>query len=137
LRRNVAQARAIRRYASKKVFAITVAHLPHARPELLGALLGGDDSLHGGGSPAAMKQEIYRNYPIGSKVELVERLLERGLTQVETPIRRNRQPGKCCDMGCTAPGKPLMIDLPRVESRRSMTNGFSPVPRADRRSASR
>jgi aromatic ring hydroxylase len=34
-------------------------------------------SLHGGGSPAAMKQEIYRNYPIGSKVELVERLLER------------------------------------------------------------
>jgi hypothetical protein len=36
-------------------------------------------SLHGGGSPAAMKQEIYRNYPIGSKVELVERLLERGI----------------------------------------------------------
>jgi 4-hydroxybutyryl-CoA dehydratase/vinylacetyl-CoA-Delta-isomerase len=36
-------------------------------------------SLHGGGSPAAMKQEIYRNYPIGSKVELVERILERGI----------------------------------------------------------
>ena len=34
-------------------------------------------SLHGGGSPAAMKQEIWRNYPLGSKVELVERLLER------------------------------------------------------------
>ncbi|MBC7609419.1 MAG: 4-hydroxyphenylacetate 3-hydroxylase, partial [Polaromonas sp.] len=32
-------------------------------------------SLHGGGSPAAMKQEIYRNYPVGSKVELVERIL--------------------------------------------------------------
>src|SRR5690606_31803821 len=27
-------------------------------------------SLHGGGSPAAMKQEIWRNYPVGSKVEL-------------------------------------------------------------------
>ena len=25
-------------------------------------------SLHGGGSPAAMKQEIWRNYPLGSKV---------------------------------------------------------------------
>ena len=37
-------------------------------------------SLHGGGSPAAMKQEIYRNYPIGIKVELVERILERGVS---------------------------------------------------------
>ena len=36
-------------------------------------------SLHGGGSPAAMKQEIWRNYPVGNKVELVERLLERGV----------------------------------------------------------
>ena len=36
-------------------------------------------SLHGGGSPAAMKQEIWRNYPVGNKVELVERLLNRGL----------------------------------------------------------
>lgn len=35
-------------------------------------------SLHGGGSSAAMKQEIWRNYPVGNKVELVERLLERG-----------------------------------------------------------
>jgi hypothetical protein len=36
-------------------------------------------SLHGGGSPAAMKQEIWRHYPVGDKVELVERLLERGV----------------------------------------------------------
>ena len=36
-------------------------------------------SLHGGGSPEAMKQEICRNYPVGSKVELVERLLKRGI----------------------------------------------------------
>ena len=40
-------------------------------------------SLHGGGSPAAMKQEIWRNYPVGSKVELVERLLERGVLHDE------------------------------------------------------
>lgn len=75
-------------------------------------------SLHGGGSPAAMKQEIYRNYPVGSKVELVERLLERGVA-TEDPSRaitKNRQPGKCCDTGCTAPGQPVMVDLPAVIS---------------------
>ena len=81
-------------------------------------------SLHGGGSPAAMKQEIYRNYPIGSKVDLVERLLERGLNADGTgegvphdpnrAITQNRQPGKCCDTGCTTPGQPVMVDLPDV-----------------------
>jgi 4-hydroxybutyryl-CoA dehydratase/vinylacetyl-CoA-Delta-isomerase len=70
-------------------------------------------SLHGGGSPAAMKQEIWRNYPVGSKVELVERLLERGVADdPQRAITRNRQPGKCCDMGCSAPGQPVMVDLP-------------------------
>jgi 4-hydroxybutyryl-CoA dehydratase/vinylacetyl-CoA-Delta-isomerase len=79
-------------------------------------------SLHGGGSPAAMKQEIYRNYPLGSKVELVERLLERGVAEDGSPapaphdparaITQNRQPGKCCDMGCTTPGQAVMVDLP-------------------------
>ncbi|MDO9507310.1 MAG: 4-hydroxyphenylacetate 3-hydroxylase N-terminal domain-containing protein [Hydrogenophaga sp.] len=79
-------------------------------------------SLHGGGSPAAMKQEIWRNYPVGSKVELVERLLERGIAADGSPaaaphdparaITRNRQPGKCCDTGCTTPGQPVMVDLP-------------------------
>ncbi|MDO9148460.1 MAG: 4-hydroxyphenylacetate 3-hydroxylase N-terminal domain-containing protein [Hydrogenophaga sp.] len=81
-------------------------------------------SLHGGGSPAAMKQEIYRNYPLGTKVELVERLLERGIAADGTPaaaphdptraITKNRQPGKCCDTGCTTPGQPVMVDLPTV-----------------------
>src|SRR5690606_3324042 len=33
-------------------------------------------SLHGGGSPAAMKQEIYRNYPIGNKVRSEEHTSE-------------------------------------------------------------
>lgn len=70
-------------------------------------------SLHGGGSPAAMKQEIWRHYPVGSKVELVERLLERDvLHDPQRAITRNKQPGKCCDMGCSAPGQPVMVDLP-------------------------
>jgi 4-hydroxybutyryl-CoA dehydratase/vinylacetyl-CoA-Delta-isomerase len=83
-------------------------------------------SLHGGGSPAAMKQEIWRNYPVGNKVELVERLLERGVAADGSPaaaphdpgraITRNRQPGKCCDTGCTTPGQPVMVDLPLVEA---------------------
>ncbi len=79
-------------------------------------------SLHGGGSPAAMKQEIYRNYPVGSKVELVERILERGIDGQGVPhdpnraITKNRQPGKCCDTGCTTPGQPVMVDLPSVEA---------------------
>ncbi len=71
-------------------------------------------SLHGGGSPAAMKQEIWRNYPVGSKVELVERLLERGVAHDPArAITKNRQPGKCCDMGCTAPGQAVMVDMPK------------------------
>jgi len=70
-------------------------------------------SLHGGGSPAAMKQEIWRNYPVGSKVELVERLLDRGvLHDPARAITRNRQPGRCCDTGCTTPGQPVMVPLP-------------------------
>jgi 4-hydroxybutyryl-CoA dehydratase/vinylacetyl-CoA-Delta-isomerase len=70
-------------------------------------------SLHGGGSPAAMKQEIWRNYPVGSKVELVERLLDRGvLNDPSRTITRNRQPGRCCDTGCTTPGQPVMVPLP-------------------------
>jgi 4-hydroxybutyryl-CoA dehydratase/vinylacetyl-CoA-Delta-isomerase len=74
-------------------------------------------SLHGGGSPAAMKQEIWRNYPVGSKVELVERLLERDLAHDPArAITRNRQPGKCCDMGCSAPGQPVMVDLPKLRA---------------------
>ena len=74
-------------------------------------------SLHGGGSPAAMKQEIYRNYPVGSKVELVEKLLDRDLADEPEgrAIKRNRQPGKCCDTGCAVPGAPVMVDLPETK----------------------
>lgn len=83
-------------------------------------------SMHGGGSPAAMKQEIYRNYPIGSKVELVERILERGINadgsgegvphDPDRAVTKNRQPGKCCDTGCIKPGQPVMVDLPALEA---------------------
>ena len=70
-------------------------------------------SLHGGGSPSAMKQEIRRNYPVGSKVELVERLLERGVLEDNTrKITQNKQPGRCCDQGCSAPGQAVMVPLP-------------------------
>jgi 4-hydroxybutyryl-CoA dehydratase/vinylacetyl-CoA-Delta-isomerase len=60
-----------------------------------------------------MKQEIWRNYPVGTKVELVERLLERGVLHDENrAITKNRQPGRCCDTGCTKPGQPVMVPLP-------------------------
>lgn len=36
-------------------------------------------SLHGGGSPEAMKREIHRRYPIAERVALVARLLDRGI----------------------------------------------------------
>jgi 4-hydroxybutyryl-CoA dehydratase/vinylacetyl-CoA-Delta-isomerase len=75
-------------------------------------------SLHGGGSPAAMKQEIWRNYPVGSKVELVERLLDRGVLHDQTrAITRNRQPGRCCDAGCSQPGQAVMVPLPPADRR--------------------
>jgi 4-hydroxybutyryl-CoA dehydratase/vinylacetyl-CoA-Delta-isomerase len=70
-------------------------------------------SLHGGGSPEAMKTEIYRRYPIGDRVDLVERLLDRGvLADATRQITRNRQPGRCCASGCFAPDAPRMVPLP-------------------------
>jgi len=75
-------------------------------------------SLHGGGSPEAMKTEIWRHYPIGSKVDLVERLLDRGvLADATRRITRNRQPGRCCAAGCFAPDTPQMVALPQAHAR--------------------
>jgi 4-hydroxybutyryl-CoA dehydratase/vinylacetyl-CoA-Delta-isomerase len=59
-------------------------------------------SLHGGGSPEAMKREIWRNYPVGDKVALVERLLDRGIAAGSAPSLP-RQPGRCCVSGCQPP----------------------------------
>ncbi len=60
-------------------------------------------SLHGGGSPEAMKREIWRNYPVSDKTDLVERLLDRGvLDQGQKP---SKQPGRCCAKGCEVPDR--------------------------------
>lgn len=64
-------------------------------------------SLHGGGSPEAMKREIYRQYPLDEKVDLVERLLDRGVT-ASAARPRDRQPGRCCATGCEVPEPPAV-----------------------------
>jgi 4-hydroxybutyryl-CoA dehydratase/vinylacetyl-CoA-Delta-isomerase len=58
-------------------------------------------SLHGGGSPEAMKREIWRHYPVAEKTALVEELLDRGV--LDQGRRVSRQPGRCCASGCEAP----------------------------------
>ena len=68
-------------------------------------------SLHGGGSPAAMKREIYRYYPIEERVELVEKLLDRGVVD-EDGKRVSKQPGRCCPVGCQVPETPQLNYTP-------------------------
>ncbi|RAI43700.1 4-hydroxyphenylacetate 3-hydroxylase [Rhodoplanes roseus] len=58
-------------------------------------------SLHGGGSPEAMKREIWRNYPVGEKAALVAALIDRGVA--DEGRRVSKQPGRCCDTGCAPP----------------------------------
>ena len=63
-------------------------------------------SLHGGGSPEAMKREIWRNYPVAEKVALVESLLDRGLMSdalASDSRALAAQPGRCCNTGCQPP----------------------------------
>ena len=67
-------------------------------------------SLHGGGSPEAMKREIWRNYPVGEKAELVEQLMERDL--LADGRRVSKQPGRCCATGCEVPEPFAAISLP-------------------------
>jgi 4-hydroxybutyryl-CoA dehydratase / vinylacetyl-CoA-Delta-isomerase len=55
-------------------------------------------SLHGGGSPEAMKREIWRHYPVPEKTALVANLIDRGIAGDREPT--SRQPGKCCATGC-------------------------------------
>ncbi len=59
-------------------------------------------SLHGGGSPEAMKREIWRNYPVPERKDLVSRLLDRGLLAAAN-LRVSKQPGRCCAEGCAVP----------------------------------
>ena len=76
--------------------------------------------------------EIYRNYPIGNKVDLVERLLDRGiLADATRKITRNRQPGRCCAAGCFAPDAPQMVALPPPPSGRAAADdAATPRPNA-------
>ena len=69
-------------------------------------------SLHGGGSPEAMKREIWRNYPVLEKAELVQNLLDRGvLTGGQSA---SRQPGRCCATGCQVPKPPAALPEPKA-----------------------
>jgi 4-hydroxybutyryl-CoA dehydratase/vinylacetyl-CoA-Delta-isomerase len=65
-------------------------------------------SLHGGGSPEAMKREIWRNYPVGEKLELVEALMDRGVYDDGTRV--SNQPGRCCPTGCQ------IAELPGIDA---------------------
>jgi len=58
-------------------------------------------SLHGGGSPEAMKREIYRRYPVYERTQMVEKLIDRGVLTDGAP--KSAEPGQCCDEGCAAP----------------------------------
>ena len=70
-------------------------------------------SLHGGGSPEAMKREIYRRYPVYERKELVSKLMSRGVL-AESPAH-SAEPGQCCDEGCAATGpKPVSFVAKRV-----------------------
>ncbi len=69
-------------------------------------------SLHGGGSPEAMKLEILRNYPVQDRKELVQSLLDRGALDLGQGPSRDRQPGRCCAKGCdTADMQPALPQL--------------------------
>jgi 4-hydroxybutyryl-CoA dehydratase / vinylacetyl-CoA-Delta-isomerase len=70
-------------------------------------------SLHGGGSPEAMKREIWRNYPVMEKIELVEGLLDRGI--LDEGRRVSKQPGRCCTTGCQVPEPPQRAEAPSLE----------------------
>lgn len=61
-------------------------------------------SLHGGGSPEAMKREIWRNYPLVEKTDLVEALLDRGVLAAGPAV--TGQAGRCCATGCHVPARP-------------------------------
>ena len=65
-------------------------------------------SLHGGGSPEAMKREIWRNYPVMDRVALVERLLDRDV--LDRGQRVSKQPGRCCAAGCEVPELPAAAE---------------------------
>ena len=83
-------------------------------------------SLHGGGSPEAMKREIYRYYPVEDRVKVVERLLDRGVAVVDGTAEetRDRQPARCCPVGCQVP------ETPRLEESLARRHTMATAPDA-------
>jgi 4-hydroxybutyryl-CoA dehydratase/vinylacetyl-CoA-Delta-isomerase len=79
-------------------------------------------SLHGGGSPEALRREIYRYYPLQERRELVERLLDRGVLAVDDETSRNRQPGRCCPVGCQVPETPRLDGSDNGLAQKSLPN---------------
>jgi 4-hydroxybutyryl-CoA dehydratase/vinylacetyl-CoA-Delta-isomerase len=77
-------------------------------------------SLHGGGSPEALRREIYRYYPLQERRELVERLLDRGVLAVDDETSRDRQPGRCCPVGCQVPETPRLDGSDRASGSKSL-----------------
>ena len=71
-------------------------------------------SLHGGGSPEAMRREIYRYYPLEERDALAERLLDRGILNEAGRPSRKAQPGRCCPVGCQVPVTP-QLSAPATE----------------------
>jgi 4-hydroxybutyryl-CoA dehydratase/vinylacetyl-CoA-Delta-isomerase len=57
-------------------------------------------SLHGGGSPEAMKLEILRNYNVQARRDLVQALFDRNALELGKGMKIDRQPGRCCAKGC-------------------------------------
>ena len=55
-----------------------------------------------------MRREIYRYYPLEERRQLVERLLDRGVLNVDGEASRNKQPGRCCPVGCQVPETPQL-----------------------------
>jgi 4-hydroxybutyryl-CoA dehydratase/vinylacetyl-CoA-Delta-isomerase len=107
--------------------------VPHERrmdvARLMGDLTASDQagwmsviSLHGGGSPEALKREIYRYYPMQERRELVERLLDRGVLAVDDETSRNRQPGRCCPVGCQVPETPRLDGSDNGPGQKALSN---------------
>lgn len=73
-------------------------------------------SLHGGGSPEAMRREIHRRYPIADRQALVQRLMERGVL-ADAGTSEAAQPGQCCDTGCTVSVSPALPVIDKLTDR--------------------
>lgn len=85
-------------------------------------------SLHGGGSPEAMKREIYRYYPIQDRVDLVERLLDRGAIADDDTLP-DKQPARCCPVGCQVPETPQLNAT--IEDKRALPAFDNPADAAE------